>query len=792
VPVPGYRGQQGGSRSAPPRGAPGSGGAHWPPPSAAQPPWRVPGRPGPVAPGATPRFTPAPPPGRPPIDRPHTAAPRSQHPVASRAPAPRSAAQPAAPGDAAWRPAGQAAHVGGYTIHGGLVYAGSGLAAEKGGLPEPSLIDPRLPVDTRNPDYAGTKMGYWPSYSSIPPDCRAAYLHWLLDGRRAPGAYIGYVFLYFYGLERRLLVDSQLSPAARAEHPVLVREVERLLRIYGSNGSFSGYASSLLRFLSLGGGPRRYLSAPPEQQEGWELPFELRLGLGQLAADGRPVPAGWALAWVRQHPAAWLRTPAARCPDEFDELFTRRYRERLGDGMMLERGGPLLPAEYRPASPGITSRDRPAGLRVPDAGNAEAPLGKLRELASAVCTELDAYSRYLGRHPEAGGTAGALALLPPGLERPASAASQALADWARSMLDHEDQATVPAADLLAYWSAASAGGGSPKAEAELLARALERSGVGLEPDVRFGGPALATGARVVLFRRAAEIAAMPSSGYAAAATLIELSTAVALADGRLAEAERTAIERRVMSRPGLGEDERRRLRAHFTRVTADPPAPAALRKHVALLPAHLRQEAGDLLLAVALADGSVDRAEVTRVNRYFDALGLGRPDLPRGDGGLTPVRTAGAPSPGYAIPQPPQRVSPVSAGVALDPEVIKAKLVESEQAASILAGIFTGEPTSSFTALPAAAAPQGSPSPQAGGPVPPALDATHRSFLARLAERSSWRRSEVASIAAGLGLMPDGALEIVNEAAFELAGDPATEGSDPLEVNIDVAKEILR
>ena len=253
-----------------------------------------------------------------------------------------------------WIPAGQSVYAGGQAIPGGLIYAGSGLAAEKGGMPEPSLIDPRLPVELRMPDYTGAKMDYWPSYSRIPPDCRAAYLLWLLDGRRAPGAYIGYIFLYFYGLERRLLVDSQQSPAARAEHPALVREVERLLRIYGGNGSFSGYAGNLLRFLSLAGGPRRYLSAPPVQDDGWELPFELRLGLGQLAADGRPVPVAWALAWVRLHPAAWLRTPASRCPEEFDELFSRRYREQFGDGMILEPGGQLLKSGYRPASPGIT------------------------------------------------------------------------------------------------------------------------------------------------------------------------------------------------------------------------------------------------------------------------------------------------------------------------------------------------------------------------------------------------------------------------------------------------------
>src|SRR6202044_2628921 len=191
-------------------------------------------------------------------------------------------------------------------------------------------------------------------------------------------------------------------------------------------------------------------------------------------------------------------------------------------------------------------------------------------------------------------------------------------------------------------------------------------------------PAPAGDTRVVLFRRAAEITTVPGAGYAAAAALIELGAAVALADGRLADAERTAIEQRVMSRPGLGEDERRRLHARFPRVTADPPSPASLRKHVSLLPAALRQEAGDLLLAVALADGNIDRAEVTRVDRYFDALGLARPELggrPQapGAGGLTQVRAAGSPSPGYAIPQPPPQEKP-AASVTLDPELIRAKL----------------------------------------------------------------------------------------------------------------------
>ena len=50
-------------------------------------------------------------------------------------------------------------------------------------------------------------MTYWPSYSEISSAARTAYVDWLASGRR-PGAHIGYVFLFFYGIERRVLVDA--------------------------------------------------------------------------------------------------------------------------------------------------------------------------------------------------------------------------------------------------------------------------------------------------------------------------------------------------------------------------------------------------------------------------------------------------------------------------------------------------------------------------------------------------------------------------------------------------------
>ena len=68
-------------------------------------------------------------------------------------------------------------------------------------------------------------MGHWPSYNCLDKRARAAYLTWLIEGRRNESAYIGYVFLFFYGLERRLLVDHG-SVLNHPEVGILVNEIE--------------------------------------------------------------------------------------------------------------------------------------------------------------------------------------------------------------------------------------------------------------------------------------------------------------------------------------------------------------------------------------------------------------------------------------------------------------------------------------------------------------------------------------------------------------------------------------
>lgn len=165
--------------------------------------------------------------------------------VSSSASAAQSVTKPAE----CWVAPGSSIEIAGRKIEGGMVFVGRGLRALSGHRIEPALIDPSLPVTFGRQVSDGAGMNYWPSYSDIGPEHRGAYLMWLATGRNDPSAYIGYVFLFFYGLERRLLDPEFPSPLE--ESAAVADEVERLLAVYPGSGSFQGYAGAFLENILL-------------------------------------------------------------------------------------------------------------------------------------------------------------------------------------------------------------------------------------------------------------------------------------------------------------------------------------------------------------------------------------------------------------------------------------------------------------------------------------------------------------------------------------------------------------
>lgn len=711
---------------------------------------------------------------------------------------------------AIWVPPGKSVKVGNHLIPGGMVYVGTHLKANGYFTQvDPCLINPQLLAASSNPDYEGSGMGYWPSYTEIPPACRAAYLEWLSDGRRDPNAYIGYVFLFFYALERRVLRDYQsLKIDISDELAQITAEVERLLKIYGSNNSFDIYGSSFLEICQLLQNSGNWVGVdPPLTRTGWEMPLSVKVTLGRMVAEGKPIPADWMLSWYLHSEQTRLRTPATRCVEEFRKLLRLRYQQHYGEGMVIKPNKRKLEFKYRPASSGFSGVNL-THLNVnisdlPDVSGLSAPLNKLQTLIDDCTDALDPYSRWLGRNGQNPDPKAALALLPPelldDLEDPYV---RQLEQWLAQALGKNEQVVVPSQQLLEQWSFPSTGKLTKK-ESTTLSKAVEKLGYGIEPDVRFEGEPLKSEHPVAIFKLNDEIVAALSKEYTAAMLLLHLAATVANSDAVIDAAEQQVLESHLESALHLSTAERTRLRAHLAWLLQEKLNLKGLKTKLNQMSSEERAGIANFLISVAGADGYISPQEISILTKIYPLLGFEADEVyshihtfntssPMTQA-IVPVtvRPASKTSSGFAIPAPPEvedknpkeNISQDDSGFNLDLAIIQHKQADSAKVADLLGNFFEeDEPETEALALSSVAESEAA---IAG------LDSFHSQLLLAIAQQSTWDRDALEAKADELGLMLNGALEVINDAALEACDDPLTDGDDPIEIDTDVLDELL-
>ncbi|OWK20010.1 hypothetical protein AJ88_35375 [Mesorhizobium amorphae CCBAU 01583] len=260
-------------------------------------------------------------------------------------------------------------------------------------------------------DPLGQTMGYWPSYSRISPAARKSYLDWLAGSRSDPDAYIGYVFLYFYGLERRLMLEES-PPDADG----VVAEVRRLLQVYGGNDSFKRFAGELLSAYQL------KTAQLPEKldlevaENSYDIPIMLKVALGMRVRSGDVIEPDLLLAYVIADPETRVRTPARRAQTVLRELFAEAVEKKYPNGVRVAAAGVRkLKVNYRACSGTFDLDIRPLGGDLPDITNRSEPIGGARRIFDDCTDRLDDYSRMLGRSEGLRPTLAAVAQLPLGL-----------------------------------------------------------------------------------------------------------------------------------------------------------------------------------------------------------------------------------------------------------------------------------------------------------------------------------------------------------------------------------------
>ncbi len=684
-----------------------------------------------------------------------------------------------------WIAPGQDTSLYGYQIRGGMLYVVANL---KGGYGEPEAhaIDIACAID-RHAHYAEKFTSYWPMYREISPQARGAYIRWLADGRSAPEADIGYVFLYFYGLERRLLIDIVNNPVYRNEVPLLQAELRRLHAIYGnSSSSFERYCSALLDFTeAFDVGTQRYTQAVPESTLRYAVSSHVRIALGQAARDGVPIPDHLALAWAEQAPDINRRTAVTRCAAQFKLLFIAQYRQLYGSGLKINPNKTKLCLSYHAGAFGIGGEIK-WKTDLPDLSVLTAPLKKLQEIVDACDLALTPFSRYINKNADA--SERGLFLLP-------------LAIWPAAKQEAWQQLVVgvqQAMQVSSMQALATQLGHQAELSKDMmaaLAANLKKENIQFEPDIFASAKTPKLDDKFTLFaKHGTSFDDVATPAYHAALVTLELAAAVAHADGEFSADELQLLQTHIASWQHLHAAQRQRLHARLLLLREKPITLASLKKKIEPLDASARETIANFAATMVHADGDVSPDEVKLLEKIFTLLGLERSQV-YSRIHASSARAAFSP----AVPQSPAATSAPS--FALDHQKIAALEQESAKVSALLANIFNDE-----------AAPVvdlGSPVAESAVLVAddvleePAeesvaiaqtnllgLDQSHSHFLRILISRKEWQRAELTDLAQDLDMMLDGALEHINDAAFDAFDLALTEGDDPIEINAELLEKI--
>ncbi len=684
-----------------------------------------------------------------------------------------------------WVRKGQSVTIADRTID-GMVYVGKPprIGSSYYGESCRAYIDPSLSVARSGSDKNGDNMSYWPGYSSIPAVCRATYLDWLAGGRQDGTINPGYMFLFFYGLERRFLVDQPPDD----EKQEIVAEVERLKALFAHNYSAQRYLGEFLdiaRIMAMGGISLddATLKQAILENRSWDLPFSLKFALGGMIAEGKAFDAEWLHLWLHCHPERRLRTPAERCGDEFKALFKLKFDALYPDGLKVRTPRKLLKMDYRAASSefncsvNLTAGDG-GDVAIPDVTDLRSPVQKAQKIADEAMDELDKFSRYLGRNPDGRGSIEAQALLPAELWRlfPSDELEE-LKDWAREQV--ATGGLVPALDVISRLE-----GETPeklgKRNLTGAADALARIGFGMAPDPRFSlrGPKIDE--PVVIFELGEPVEQLEDVSPAYRTELFELALAtfVAHADSKIVEAERRALREKIDAVSDLTELERKRLHANLEWYLDVPPDMSWLRSKLKDADAEHHLALRAAVVAIAHADSVIQSEEVACIEKIYKALGIDAglvyADLHAGDvpDGPVRVKAAEAEAPGEQIPDEPK----AKAG-SLDAARIAAIRNDTERVSSVLGEIFSTDEDVSDEVIAAHALP----SSMAG------LDPKHAMLVEQIIQREHWTDDEFDEIVGKQGLMPSGALEVVNEWAFDKFDEALLDEYDGYDVSPDIA-----
>ncbi|WP_271273199.1 tellurite resistance TerB family protein [Aliamphritea hakodatensis] len=677
---------------------------------------------------------------------------------------------------ARWIKSGDKIVIAGVEITGGNFYFGGKLKAFSQedsyymrNSTEASLIDNSLKIQLEDHSFTDESLNYWPKFISISPRCRGAYINWLASERNTPETPLGYVFIYFYGLERRIVVEAVKGNVSKTEYQDIFAEVTRLRSIYGSSRSFRNYSYRLLEFMCIH--EPDLVSMDSELQASPDS-LLFRVNLARTVLEGSEIPAELALEWIRNTQEYSLRTPARRCSLEFAELFKAKYIEKFGEGILVKPNKTKLRIGYHSASSTLSgiSLDKED---LPDPSILKGPVKKLIVIADQCTDALEGYSRYLGKKDTDKNDIAAILLLPDELINDVNCPQLiGLREWAEDVIQNH-KGIVEFKD---FWKHTenSLPEKINKKEVELIQSLTDKAGFGMAPDNRYHHAKPSVDGKIVLFHDGHGEYFQPSSMFNETGMVLRLGSMVAAIDSNIDDREVEILHNLIDHDTKLSPVEKRSLHAYLNWRLNSPSNMTGLKARLEKLASNEKASISRILVSVALADGTIDPREIKQLEKLYTVLGLNKAMVTSDIHSITSAPVQQPKSPADKVEKYE------TAGFKLDDEILSIHQAATNDVQNMLGAIFSEDEESEHEPLEVAVQSN----------AIEGLDDKHLELFAYLKVKEKWPRSEVAEFCQSLGLMVDGALEAINDWSFDKVDAPVFDDDDDIYVDQEIVLEL--
>ena len=586
-----------------------------------------------------------------------------------------------------------------HTIESPLTYWSHGSESPD----EASCLNIQLPLgQPHNPNTP--PLPYWPRYSQITPDQRSKYLLWLSTGKDNDLEEIGYAFLYFYGLERRALIDKK-------DLDLIVPEVQRLLNRYRFSGSFNTYLNDFLAYVvavrleTLSEDDlKKYFQDMANLTESMTM-----VALAWYAQKGKNLP--WQLAYsaARHFSGTAIPSAAKKEISYLEKLFQTRYLSTFAGGLSLVPAKNPYRLAYKPASPSIlvstydtSSRTTPAVVPhfIPNPLRRKKQFGNLFSIWESCIQDIKPFLTQLSKG-KGTITWQAYAALPEELKSTIPHPNQD--SWDR--LFEENRQGKPWA-FVTTSSIAEVIGIEKRnrltvAQSRNLAKTVHDGGYVFLPDIRHAGNSYLWDETLALLSLPADGKEDLSLPFPSYALTLELGIGIAASDGHIDSSERTYLRtffEEILHSPIL---KKQCLEALEDLYTQKPPSLIRLGKRLREgLDPDTRLSVAQYLVGVAAADGTIDSKEKRNLNRIFKAMEieegylnwlLARAEKIDPFDAPVVVHSGMGHTGGENLPVPETEIAPT---FSIDKAAVARIMGETRAASQLLSEVFTKEETS--------------------------------------------------------------------------------------------------